>query len=152
MLLRLFSLQLNNDIHATCDNKSYVTKMNEFISYPYTKLFIHKIKESEAYLAILSCLPTNFVITDIKRHQDKQKSYQDLTIAEKINEGSCRCHRNFMCNKVIKYPSSIRTFRNLCQRGIYTPITPQKNKRSQFRRRSTTLSKSKIWVELPYHQ
>ena len=43
-----FSLQLLNDIHATCDNKSYVTKMNVFITNSYTKLFIHKIKESEA--------------------------------------------------------------------------------------------------------
>ena len=73
--LLLPSLPLNNDIHATCDNKSYVTKMNDFISHPYTKLYIHKIKESEDYLAILSCLPTNFVITHIKGHQDGQKSY-----------------------------------------------------------------------------
>ena len=80
-----FSLQLSNDIHATCDDKSYVTKMNEFISHRYSKLFIHKIKESEAYLAVLSCLPTNFVITHIKGHQDEQKSYQVLTIEEKLN-------------------------------------------------------------------
>ena len=79
-----FSLQLNNDIHATCDNKLYITKMNEFISHPYTNLFIHKIKKSEAYLTILSCLPTNFVITHIKGHQDEQKSYQALTIAENL--------------------------------------------------------------------
>ena len=59
--------------------------MNEFISHPYTKLFIHKIKESEAYLSILSCLPTHFVITHIKGHQDEQKSYQNLTIVEKRN-------------------------------------------------------------------
>ena len=59
--------------------------MNEFITNPYTKLFIHKIKESEAYLAILSCLPINFVITHIKGHQDEQKSFQDLSIAEKLN-------------------------------------------------------------------
>ena len=39
-----FSLLLNNAIRATCDNKSYVTKLNEFISHPYNKLFIHKIK------------------------------------------------------------------------------------------------------------
>ena len=80
-----FSLLLNNAIRATCDNKSYVTKLNEFISHPYNKLFIHKIKESEAYLAILSCLPANFVITHIKGHQDETKPYHDLTIAEKQN-------------------------------------------------------------------
>ena len=59
--------------------------MNEFISHPYTKLFVHKIKESKAYLAILSCFPTNFVITHIKGYQDEQKSHQCLTIAEKLN-------------------------------------------------------------------
>ena len=80
-----FSLQLLNDIHATCDNKSYVTKMNEFITNPYTKLFIHKIKESEAYLAILSCLPPHFVITHVNGHQDQKKSFHDLSVAEKLN-------------------------------------------------------------------
>ena len=59
--------------------------MNEFQSQPFTKLFIYKIKESEVYLAILSCLPTNFVLTHIKRHQDEQTSYYDLTIAEQLN-------------------------------------------------------------------
>ena len=83
-----FSLQLKNDIHATCDNKAYVTKMNYFISHPHTKLSIHKIKESEAYLAILSCLPTNFVITNIKGHQDEQKLYHDSTIVKNLNVGA----------------------------------------------------------------
>ena len=59
--------------------------MNEFISHPYYKLFIYKIKESEAYLEILSCLPVNFVINHIKGHQDEIKPYHDLTIAEKLN-------------------------------------------------------------------
>ena len=59
--------------------------MNEFISHPYSKLFIHKIKESEAYLAIISCLLVNFVINHIKGHQDEIKPYNDLTIAEKLN-------------------------------------------------------------------
>ena len=67
-----FSLPLHNAINANCDNKSYVTKLNEFISHPYNKLFINKIKETEAYLAILSYLPDNFVITHIKGHQDKK--------------------------------------------------------------------------------
>ena len=60
-----FSLQLLNDIHATCDNKLHVTKMNEFISHPYTKLFIHKIKESEAYLLplYLAFQPTSLLPT-----------------------------------------------------------------------------------------
>ena len=39
-----FSLLLNNVIHVTYNNKSYVTKMTEFISNPCKKLFIHKIK------------------------------------------------------------------------------------------------------------
>ena len=59
--------------------------MNEFISHPYYKFFIHKIKESEAYLVIISCLLPNFVITHIKGHQDDTKPYQDLTIAEQLN-------------------------------------------------------------------
>ena len=59
--------------------------MNEFISHPYYKLFIYKIKESEAYLAILSCLPANFEINHIKGHKDEIKPYEDLTIAKKLN-------------------------------------------------------------------
>ena len=59
--------------------------MNELISHPYSKLFIYKIKESQAYLVILSCLPANFVINHIKGHQDEIKPYQDLSIAEKLN-------------------------------------------------------------------
>ena len=39
-----FSLPLHNTIHIYCDNKSYVTKMNESISHSYSKLCIHKIK------------------------------------------------------------------------------------------------------------
>ena len=80
-----FSLQLNNAIHASCDNKSYVTKLNEFISHPYNKLCIHKIKELEAYLAIISCLPANFVITHVKGHQDETNPYHNLTTAGKLN-------------------------------------------------------------------
>ena len=60
-------------------------KMNDFISHPYSKLFIHKIKESEAYLAILSYLLVNFVINHIKGNQDEIKPYNHLTIAEKLN-------------------------------------------------------------------
>ena len=63
-----FPLPLKKKIHASCDNKSYVTKTNEFISHPNSKLFIHKIKESEAYLAILSFLPVIFAINHIKGH------------------------------------------------------------------------------------
>ena len=59
--------------------------MTEFISHPHNKLFIHKIKESKAYLAILSCLPANFIINHIKGHQDEIKPYNDFTIAEKLN-------------------------------------------------------------------
>ena len=59
--------------------------MNEFISHPYSKLFIHKIKESEAYLAIISCLQVNFVINYIKGYQYEITPYNDLTITEKLN-------------------------------------------------------------------
>ena len=46
---------------------------------------IRKIKESEAYLAILSILPVNFVINRIKGHQADVKPRKDLTIAEQLN-------------------------------------------------------------------
>ena len=62
--------------------------MNEFFSHPYSKLFIYKTKESEAYLTILSCLSANFVIHHIKGHQDEIKSHQNLTITEKLNVGA----------------------------------------------------------------
>ena len=80
-----FSLPLHNIIHVSCDNKSYVTKLKEFISHPYSKLFIHKIKESEAYLTILFFLPVNFAINYIKGYQDEIKPSQDLIIAEQLN-------------------------------------------------------------------
>ena len=80
-----FSLPLKNIIHATCDSKSYVTKMNEFISHQYSKLFLHKIKESEAYLTILSILPVNFAFNRIKGYQDDVKTKKDLTIADQLN-------------------------------------------------------------------
>ena len=80
-----FSLTITNTIHTTCDNKSYVTKMNEFIFNPYAKLIIHTIKEYESYLAILSILPVNFDIAQIKGHQDDHKLRKDLANEEKLN-------------------------------------------------------------------
>ena len=59
--------------------------MNKFISHPYSKLCIRKIKESEAYLAILSILSVNFVINRIKGHQADVKLRKDRTIAEQLN-------------------------------------------------------------------
>ena len=59
--------------------------MKEFISYPYSKLYKHKIKESKAYLAILSILPVNFAINHIKGHQDDVTPNKDLTITEQLN-------------------------------------------------------------------
>ena len=59
--------------------------MSEFIYQPHSKFFIHKIKKSEAYLAILSFLPVNFAINHIKGHQDEVKPNKDLTIAEQLN-------------------------------------------------------------------
>ena len=79
-----FYIPLTNTIHATCDRKSYVTKRNEFILNRYTKLFIHKIKEYENYLAILSILPVNFDIAHIKWHQDDHKLRTDLTTEENL--------------------------------------------------------------------
>ena len=59
--------------------------MNEFIYHPYSKFFIHKIRESEAYLAMLSFLPVNFAINHIKGYQDEVEPSKDLTIIEKLN-------------------------------------------------------------------
>ena len=59
--------------------------MNEFIFNPYAKLIIHKIKEYESYLAILSILPVNFDIAHIKGHQDDHKLRKDLANEEKLN-------------------------------------------------------------------
>ena len=131
-----FSLPLKNAIHATCDNKSYVTKLNEFISHPYSKLLIHKITESEAYLAILFCLPANFAITHVKGHQGETKHYHDLTISEKLNLDA----------------DTIATSCATKPINIHLPFsTTQKNTRRKFRRQNTKVYSSKIWVELPYH-
>ena len=145
-----FSLQLNNVIHATCDNKSYATKLNEFISHPYNKLFIHKIEESEAYLVILSCLPANFVITHIKGHQDETKPYHDLTITEKLNVDTDTIAPSCATKPIIiDLPSAPFA---IFVKWKYIHLSPHKNNtRSKFRRRSKNVYSSKIWVEFPYH-
>ena len=63
-----FSLPLHNTIHVSCDNKSYVTKLNEFISHPYSKLFIHKFKRI-CSLPCYSLLPSSQL-----RHQSYQET------------------------------------------------------------------------------
>ena len=59
--------------------------MNEFIYHPYSKLFIHKIKESKAYLASLFILPFNFAINHIKGYEYDITPSNDLTIVEQLN-------------------------------------------------------------------
>ena len=59
--------------------------MNEFISHLYSKLFIHKRKESEAYLASLFIFPVNFAINHIKGYQYDITPCKDLTIVEQLN-------------------------------------------------------------------
>ena len=80
-----FHLQLLDPIEAYCDNKSYVTKYNELQSNAYSKLFIHKIKEHEAYLALLPLIPKHFHLYHVKGHQGDTKSWDDLAIPERLN-------------------------------------------------------------------
>ena len=80
-----FHVQLLNPIKAYYDNKSYVTKYNELQSNAYSKLFIHKIKEHKAYLALLPLIPNHFHLSHVKDHQDDLKSWDELTIPERLN-------------------------------------------------------------------
>ena len=115
-----FYLPLKNTIHVTCDSKLYVTKINEFISHQNSKLFIQKIKESEAYLAFLSILPVNFVINHIKEHQDDVKPSKDLTIAKQLNVDADEIVTT--CAKIpinIHPPPPILSLS--IRRGIYSP-------------------------------
>ena len=48
-------------------------------------MFIHKIKESEAYLASLFIFPVNFAINHIKGYQYDITPSKDLTIVEQLN-------------------------------------------------------------------
>ena len=80
-----FHLQLLNPIEEYCDNKSYVTKYNELQSNAYSKLIIHKIKEHEAYFALLPLIPKYFHLSHVKGHQDNLKSWDELTIPEYLN-------------------------------------------------------------------
>ena len=80
-----FHLQLLNPIEAYCDNKSYVTKYNELQSNAHSKLFINKLKEHEAYLALLTMIPANFHLYLVKGHQDESKKWEDITTPERLN-------------------------------------------------------------------
>ena len=70
---------------AFYDNKSYVTKFNELKSNEYSKLCIHKIKEYEAYLALLNIPSKYFSITHVKGYQDDFKTPEKLTIPQRLN-------------------------------------------------------------------
>ena len=52
-----FYLQLLNPTEAFFDSKSYVTKYIELQFNAYSKLFIYKLKEYGAYLALLKIIP-----------------------------------------------------------------------------------------------
>ena len=80
-----FYLQLLNHIEEFCDNKYYVTKYNELQSNAYSKLFIHKLKEHEAYLALLKIIPKHFTLSHVKGHQDYLKTWNELAIPERLN-------------------------------------------------------------------
>ena len=80
-----FYLPLLNRIDAFCDNKSYDTKLKELKSNEYSKLFTHKIKEHEAYLALLNIIPNHFNISHVKEHQDDLKIPDELEILEQLN-------------------------------------------------------------------
>ena len=80
-----FSLRLLNHIEEFCDNKSYVTKLNELKSNAYYKLLICKIKEHEAYLALLDIPLKHLHLTQVKEHQDDFKNTAELTTPEQLN-------------------------------------------------------------------
>ena len=80
-----FYLRLLNLIEAFCDNKSYVTKLNELQPSAYSKLFIHKLKEHEVYFELLNILPKQSHLTYVKEHQDNFKTTAELAILERLN-------------------------------------------------------------------
>ena len=78
-------LQLLNPIEVFCDNKYYVVKYNELQSNAYSKLFMNKLKEHEAHLALLKIIPKHFTLSHVKGHQDALKTLDELTIPERLN-------------------------------------------------------------------
>ena len=125
--------------------------MNQFISYPYSKLFIYKIKESEAYLAVLSCLPANFVINHIRRHQDEIKPYQDINIAEKLNVDADTIATTCVTKPInIHLPSAPSV---IYVKGDYIHIPPHKGIRQViFEDEAQQFLQKKIQVKLSYNQ
>ena len=81
-----FYLQLLNPIEAFCDRKYYLTKYNEIQSNAYSKLVIHKLKEHEVYLALLQTIPKHFTLSHVKGHQHNFKTWDELTIPERLNK------------------------------------------------------------------
>ena len=46
---------------------------------------MHKLKEHEAYLALLKIFPKYFTLFHVKGHQDDLKTWNELTIPERLN-------------------------------------------------------------------
>ena len=97
-----FNFKILNPIEVFCDNKSYVTKLNELQSNAYSKLFIHKFKEHEAYLVLLNILSKLIHLTHVKGHQEDFKTTVDLTIPERLN-----IETNIIATSNTKHPLNI---------------------------------------------
>ena len=107
MLFRLYYINLNKKNHSFLWQNVFVTKFCNLKSNRYSTLSIHKIKEYEAYLAILVTLPPNFSIIHIKVHQDKIKNFADLTTPEYLNVDVDKLTINNTKNLNL-YPSSAK--------------------------------------------
>ena len=80
-----YSVKVQNEIVALCDNKRYVNKLQYLIEHPNSIASIHKMNESEALIFILQNIPTNFSILHIAAHQDDNTKYSDLPIYVHLN-------------------------------------------------------------------
>ena len=85
----------------------YETKLNELKSNEYSKLFIHKIIEHEAYLALLNILLKYFNIIHVKDRQDDFKTPEDITIPERLKlRGWHYCYKLSSTPSLISIPST----------------------------------------------
>ena len=71
-------------------------------SNAYSKLFIHKIKKHEAYIALLPLIPKHFHLSRVKGHQDDLKAWDELTIPKHLD-----IQADFIATKQAKPPLNI---------------------------------------------
>ena len=98
--------------------------MNEFIPNPYSQLFIHKRKESEAYLASLSILLVNVAINHRKEYQDNVNYSKCLTIGEQLNVDADKIATT--CAKIPINIHLLSTSFAIYKKGKYVHLPPHK--------------------------